>query len=817
MTSIAQDLRLASRIITRKPLFTTIVVGTLAIAIGLNTAVFSAVDALLLRPLPGTRDPGALVQLYRSWSGFPGGGGSFGSNSLPHYRDLRDRSGDVFTDVALWSFNPVNVAPGGTPQRLMGNMVSANYFTVMGVTPERGRFFVPAEDTGQLAHRVAVISHATWMGLFGGDANVVGRHFIVNGQEYEVIGVAPDAFTGTIPIVRPAMWLPLTQLLELRPGSEGMSERRGNNSFSVVARLKPGVTAAAAQERMHRLAAELRAVYPDEYAKNDIAVVRQADAGIHPMFRSAEVGLMAVVLGVVVILLLIACVNVANLFLARARDRAREMAVRISLGAARRALVRQLLVESVAYAVIAAALGLALAAWVISLVNQIQLPFDIDFGANLTLSPLVLGLTAATSLVAAMVFGVVPALQATRPSLVPALKGEAPAGGSRSRMRSGLVVAQMAMSIVLLVAAGLFLRNLRAVTTVDKGFTAEQVLLAELDPGMQGYTRARTEAFYAQLREKLRANPSVQSLAFTEAMPLGLNESDTMVEVAGYVPAPTEIVNAQFTSVSEGYFDTMGIRVLRGRPILATDDSTSQRVLVVNQFFADKYLKGREAVGATVKVGTRDYTIVGVVPTGKYQRLGEDPTAFMYFSNHQRFNSGLTVVIATKGDPNALIPALRAIVTSLDPALPLANVQSLERHLGIALLPARLTGAVLGVFGALGLLLAAIGMYGVMAYSVSQRTREIGIRMAIGAATTDVVRLVMRQGMTLVAIGGVIGMAGAFAASRALGGVLYGGGENDLATFVAVPVTLALVALVATWIPARRAAGTDPLLALRQE
>jgi predicted permease len=375
----------------------------------------------------------------------------------------------------------------------------------------------------------------------------------------------------------------------------------------------------------------------------------------------------------------------------------------------------------------------------------------------------------------------------------------------------------MALSIVLLTCAGLFLRNLKAATAVDKGFDSENVLVADTDPGMQGYDKARTNQFYSQLRQRLLTHSTVKSVGFTQNLPLSLNESDNTVSIPGYTPGPNESMDVQLAIVADGYFDAMGIRLLAGRDFRFDDDSAAQRVLVVNQQFATKYLSGGAPIGRTVHVGDHDYTVIGIVPTGKYQRLGEPATPFMYFAQQQRFSPGQVIVVRTTVDPESVAPTLRAEVAALDPTLPLANVQSMNRQLGIALLPARLTGAVLGVFGLLGLVLAAIGMYGVMAYSVAQRTREIGIRMAIGAAAGDVIRLVMRQGLRLVAIGGAIGIVGAVAASRALSGILYGGGENDLLTFVAVPIILIGVAMLATWVPARRASGTDPLTALRQE
>ena len=815
MSALLHDLRLARRMLVKNPVFTAVVVITLALGIGLNTAVFSAIDALLLRPLQGVRTPNELVQLYRSWPG--GGNFNYYSNSIPHYLDVRARSGDVFSGVAIWDFEALSVASGGRPERMLGMMVSANFFSLLGVTPVRGRTFVPQEDSGRGAHPVAVLSYPTWKRLYGGDSAVVGKSVILNGVSYSIVGVAPEAFKGIIPVITPALWVPLMQYDQVRPGSSGQFEQRGSNSFNVIARLKPGVKLKAAQDRMNQLVAQLRTEHPDDYKDNGINLVPQAAAGVHPMFKSAEVGISSVVMAVVAILLLVACVNVANLFLARARDRAREMAVRLSLGATRAALIRQLLTESLVFSGVAALAGLGIAVWAIHLGNRISVPYDIDFSADLRLSPTVLAFTIVISLATGVLFGIAPALQATHPSLIPALKGEAPAGSSRSRISSGLVVAQMALSIILLVGAGLFLRNLKAATAANKGFVSDHLLVAGVDPGLQGYDRARSEDFYRRLDERLVAMPGVRAVGFTSSVPLGFSENDNGVTIPDYTPAANEFLDVQNSTVAPGYFEAMGIPLLKGRGFTAQDDSAGRPVMVVNQRFVDHYFAGRDPIGRIVRSRGKDHSIIGVVPTGKYQRLGEDPTPFMYFTQAQHWDAGMTVIVRTIGDPSAFIPVLRSEITALDPTLPLSNVRSMENHLGIALLPARLSGAVLGIFGILGLVLAAVGIYGVMAYSVSQRTREIGIRMAIGAAAGDVLRLVMRQGMALVLAGTAIGLAGAVAASRLIRGILYGSGANDPLTFVAVPLVLMGVAMLAIWIPARRASAMDPLLALRQE
>jgi len=813
LSSLRNDIRFALRMFVKNPFFTAMVVGTLAIGIGLNTAVYSAIDALLLRPLPGVERPDEIVQLYRSYSS----GMKFGSNSVPHFRDVRDRAKDVFAGVALWSFEALSVGASERPQRVFGQMVSANYFAVLGVQTQIGRTFLPEEDIGRGAHPVAVLSDAGWHSLFGGDRKVVGRTVPVNGRDVEIVGVTKPEFRGVIPIVDPVHFMPLMQYDQVRPGRSDVFERRGWNSHNVVARLRPGVTAAQAQARLTTLVSQLKTEYADDYTESGINLVRQSDAGTHPMFRSAEVGLSAVIMAVVAMLLLIACVNVANLFLARARDRAREMAVRLSLGAQRWALLRQLLIESLVFSLAAGAVGLLIAAWAIGLTNQISLPIDITFRPDLRLDPSVLVFSLTVTVVTALLFGVAPAWQATRPDLIPALKGEAPAGESRSRVRGGLVVAQMALSIILLVCSGLFLLNLKSATSVDKGFVSEHRLVASLDPSLQGYAPANTRQFYDRLAERLRANAGVTAVGYTDALPLGLGESDRGVEIPGYAPAKNENMSLYYAKATPGYFEAMGIPTVSGRTFTTQDDSAAVPVMVINEAFAKRFWPGQVALGKTVHTAGKDWTVVGVVPTGKYVRLGEDPAPFMWMPVAQEWDAGITIVIHTKGDPASLIPTLRAEVRALDANMPLSSVKSLDQYLGIALLPARLAGTVLGVFGVLGLLLASVGVYGVMSYSVSQRTREIGIRMAIGASQSDVVRLIMRQGLTLVVIGSVIGLAGAFGASRFLRSVLYGGQSLDAVTFVAVPLLLVAVAAFAMWLPSRRAAALDPMIALRQE
>jgi len=812
MTTLLHDLRYAGRLLRKSPLFTGIAILTLALGIGMNTAVFSAIETMLLRPLPGVPDGTQLVQIFRTWPGFP-----YGSTSPAHYFDLRARSADVFSGVAVWDFAPLNLSAGGRTERIMGQMVSANFFSTLDVHAERGRTFTPDEDAKPGAHPIAVLSHAGWQSVFGGDPQIIGRTVLLNGHRYTIVGVTAPDFRGPVSLVVPTLWVPLMQMAEVMPSSGRKLEDRGNNYLNCVARLRPGVTIERAGDRMKAIVAQLRELYPDDYKDSGILLLSQAEAGIHPKFHGTQVALSSVVMAVVVLLLLIACVNVANLFLARARDRSREMAVRLSLGAGRGRLVRQLLTESIVFSLAAGAAGLVVAWSVIALVNRVRLPIDIPIDPDLQLNGTVLLFTLGVALVTGMLFGLVPALQATRPSLIPALKGEAPAGGSRSRMSRPLVVAQVALSLILLVCSGLFVRNLRAATALDKGFTSDNLLLAAVDPGMNGYDRTRVDEFYRRLSQRLTEMPSVRGVAFADDIILGLGSSDMGVGIPGYTPTKNESMSINYNIVSSGYFGTLDMKLLRGRDFDARDDSTAESAIVVNQRFVDRFWPGQDAIGKRMRTGGRDRTIVGVVATAKYYSLGEAPRPYMYLPLSQVHRTALAIHVRTAGDPAAFAPRLRAEVAALDPDLPLTDVRTMNNFLGVALFPARIVGAVLGVFGFLGLVLAAVGVYGVMSYSVSQRTREIGIRMAIGAARNEVVRLVMRQGMTLVLLGTAIGLAGALAAARLLRGILYGSGASDIVSFTTIPVVLLGVAMLAIWIPARRAASVDPMRALRSE
>ncbi len=812
MHTLGHDLRLALRLFRRSPLFTGVIVATMAIAIGLNTAVFSAIESLLLRPLPGASHTDRLVQLYRTRPGI-----EWGSHSIPHYLDVRERTSGVFDELAYWTFSSWSVTQGERPQRLMGQVVSANFFSTLGAQPAEGRFFLPEEDVGRGAHPVIVLSHAGRRIIFGSDLPVVGRSVLVNGQAMEVVGVAAPEFRGAMPVIEPVGWIPLMQLGLISPERARAFDARGNNFGNVVARMRTGVSPEQVNAALTATNEELRRLFPDEYDQSGMRMILQSEAGIHPSFRSAQVGMSTVILGVVLVLLLVACVNVSNLMLARARDRAREIAVRLSLGATRRRLVRQLLVESLVMSVVSGAAGLLVATVAIRLANAITLPIAVGARFDLRLNPVVLGFAALITLLSGIIFGLVPALQATHPSLVPALKGDAASGGNRSRVRSGLLVAQMALSIILLTCSGLFLANLRMASTIDVGFTVPGGTTASVAPSLQGYDRARSEQFYAQLFSRLQATPGIEAVGMTDALPLGIGSSDREIEVPGYTPAEGEGMNVHYGIISPDYFAAMGTVLLRGREFTQQDDSAAVKTLIVNQRFAQRFWPDGEALGRTVRIGGIERTIVGVVPTGKYLSLGEPPRAFMYFPQAQSWTANMQIVVRGGLDQNRQLAVIREQVAALDPQMPIVNLLTLEQHMGTSLLPARVAGGALGLFGLLGLLLASVGIYGVMAYSVGQRTREIGIRLALGSAPKGIVALILRQGLRPVLLGCVLGLLGAGGAFVLIRSVLYGVGGLSVATFIAAPASLLAVATAALLLPALQASRLDPQIALRHE
>lgn len=814
MNDIWHDLRFSARMLVKNPMFTVAAVTTLALGIGLNAATFSAVRGILLRPLPGVEHPEELVQIYRVWPGI-----EFGSNSIPHFQDMRDRSGDVFENVAAWYYQPMSISADGRSERTIGMLVSANFFQTYGVTPALGRAFIPGqEDRDPGAHLVAVISYGFWETRFGADPDILGHSMTLNGNPFEIVGVAPADFRGPVTYASPPIYVPLMMQRVLDP-TQNRIEARGNNMMNVIGRLREGQTIESVEQRFDVMLAQLTEEFPASYEDQvGTRFVAQNKAGIHPSFGAAQMGMSTVMMAVVGLLLLIACVNVANLFLARARDRRREMGIRLSLGAGRRRIIQQLLTESLLFSVIAGLAGLALAGIATSLLNNISLPIDGPFGFAIETDSTVLWFTLIVSLGAGFVFGMAPALQAARPETISALKGEASEKAGRSRLSNALVVAQMALSLILLMTSGLFLRSLQGATEIDPGFDEPRSLaMVTVDPGLQGYDTPRARQFWDRMLDEVGALPDVSGVGLTWAVPLSVGSSDRSVDIPGYEFTEGERTSLHYSYISEGYLETMGIDLLEGRTFTRLDDADAAKVIIVNQRFADRFWANESALGKIVTTAGADREVIGVVETGKYKSLGEDPTEFMYMPHRERFQSDMTMVARTPGDPQGVLRRMQDIVRAADADMPVYDVRSMEDHMGIALLPARLGGSVLGLFGLLGLALAAVGIYGVMAYSVSQRRRELGIRIALGADQRTVLRLVLREGLELAVIGTVLGLIGAIGTAQLVKGLLYNVAALDPVAFTAVPALLIGVATLAVYLPARKAASADPMQALKVE
>jgi predicted permease len=803
-----QDLRFSLRVLLKKPAFTAIAVLTLALGIGANTAIFSVVNSLLLRPLPFS-DPDSLVQI---WESNVRRGRSEMPASYPDFADWRDH-GAAFEQVAAysdWSFN----LTGGEPERIRGELVSPAFFPMLGINPILGRAFAPDEDTPG-KDLVVVISDRLWERRFNSDQNILGRSINLSDKSFIVIGVFA---TGTL---RPL----LPEDIELFvPISHGFGfEERGAHYLKVTARLKPEVTLEQAQAEMDTLAGRLARQYPDTNTDLGARVVSLRDQVIGS-YRTSFM----VLLGAVVFVLFIASANVANMLLVRAISRQKEIAVRIALGARRSRIVRQLLTESLLLALIGGALGFLVSLWGIALLVGFS-PADMPRIKEVTIDGRVFGFTVAVSLLTGVVFGLVPALQASRPNLNEMLKEggrSAIAGSGRQRTRSLLVVTEIALSLVLLVGAGLLVRSFLRLQSVSPGFNAEHVLTMQLDlSGPNFKTGTQVRAFQSQLLERARQLPGVLSASTRSFVPIAPDApfAYLLFSIDGMPVEPGNRPVAFQNSVSPDYFKTMMIPVVRGREFNDRDVKESQKVAVINETLARKYFSGEDPIGKRVTTDDEPYsaeswlTIVGIVGDTKPRSLESEPAAEMYMPFSQATQPFLALMIRTAGDPGSVASAVRSQVLEMDKNQPVYGIRTLDTILSESVAAPRFRTLLMGIFAGVALILAAVGIYGVISYSVTQRTHEIGIRMALGATRSDVLRLVVGQGLTVALIGVTIGIIASILLTRLLSGLLFGVSATDMPTFVSASVLLTMVALAACYLPARRATKVDPMVALRYE
>jgi predicted permease len=816
MQTLWQDLRYGLRLLAKRPGFTLVAVITLALGIGANTAIFSLVNTVLLRPFP-VAHPGELYSLSAT-----GKGDAILAFSYPDFIDYRDRN-DTLAGIFATRIAPISLSRNGNNERVWGYLVSGNYFEVLGVDAVQGRTFTADEDRARLAAPVAVLSYGCWQRRFGADPAVVGQDVLINGHSFKIIGITPEGFSGTEMIYTPEIWVPMMMQEWVEPGHTWLDNRGSHNIFT-TGRLKPGVTPQQAEASLNVLAAQLGKEYPD--TNEGVTIQLMPPGFIIPSIRGAFVSFTAILMATVALVLLIACTNLASLLLARATERRREIAIRLAIGAGRARLVRQLLTESALLALMGGALGLLLAKWIIDLVVAFKPPLDVPVSLGLHVDWRVLVFSLLVSLITGIVFGLVPALQATNPDLVPALKDASlQTGARRSRLRSSLVVAQIALSLVLLIAAGLVLRSLGHLQTMNPGFEVDNGLKMSFDIDLQGYDRARGQQFYRQLIERVESVPGVRSASLTSLFPLSINYSSNAIFIEGQAPVRgADVPNAMVASVGLKYCETMGIPMLAGRDFNDSDTDKTTRVVVVNEAFAHRFFPEAhsldEVIGKRFSFESLEgpfLQIAGVARDGKYWSIGEAPTPFVYSPLQQSYSSSVTMMVRTNGDPKALIGAIRSKVAELDATLPVYDVKTLAEHLSFSLFPVRIVATLLASFGLLALLLAGVGIYGVTAYAVSQRTREVGIRMALGAGRGDILKLMLSHGLKLSSIGLGLGLAAAFALTRLMEAVLYGVSATDAVTFIIISLLLAGVALVACFVPARRATKVDPMIALRYE
>jgi predicted permease len=825
--SLFADGRYALRWLRRSPGFTAVAVLSLAIGIGFNTALFTIVDAVLFRPLSLER-PDRLVDVFTNGPD----GDIYATSSYPDYLDLRAQN-HVFTDMVAYSPIIAAVSAGDRSRMALGEVVTGNFFPVLGVNAQLGRTILPSDDRPG-ADRVVMLSHGSWVRDFGGDPAVVGQTLRIHGRPYTIVGVVARNYTGMMPMVSAAFWMPMAYvddgepagIISTVPSPTGNTrlERRGTRWLFMKGRLRDRATSQQAQADLNVIMQQLASAHPQTNKARRIATVPTTKVHIHP---EADRALLPIAVGLMVVVglvLLVACANVASMLLARASGRQKEIGIRLAIGASRGRLLAQMLTESVVVASLGAAAGLGLGWALTQVALSIRLPIPIPLSFALRIDMRVLAFTIAIAMVAAVVAGLAPALKATRPDLVAELKGDVSAatvGRRRWTLRDGLVAAQIAVTMVLLVTSGLLTRSLIAAQSINLGFEPRGLAVLSTELGLIGYDDVRAERLYAQALERIRALPGVESAALAERTPFAINYNRNNLFLEGrHQPGDLKGFITDVTRVAPEYFRTLGVPIVQGRNFTSGDTPTSPGVVIVNETFARRYWPNENPIGKIVHSRSLDgpkYEVVGVAADHKVSTVGEQSTPYVHFAYSQRPSAGEVIIARTRGDAGALLAAMRRELLALEPNVVFLDNQTMTAQVDMTLMPARLGAISISGVGVVAMVLAAVGLYGVIAYSVARRTREIGIRMALGARAGAVVGLVMKQGLGLAAIGVAAGLLLSLGAARAVAGALYGVAALDPITWIGATITLFGVAVVANLVPARRAAVVDPSHALRRE
>ncbi len=820
MDTFLQDLRYSGRRLLRSPGFTLAAALTLALGIGANTTIFTLINAILLRPPAAVANPEQLVSVYTSdYSGPP-----FGASSVPDFEEFR-KLDDVFAGVMVFAPRSVSVGPDDQRERAGMELVSDNYFQVLGVRPAFGRFFLVEEGRAGAAP-VAVISDGMFRSRFGANASVVGTTIMLNGRAFTIVGIAPPDFIGAMRPFLQDVWVPLSSASAIGELGDDLSNRGGRSMFT-MARLRPDATLSQAQARVDVLARRLAAAYPDQW--NDVSgkgrritLVGERDARVPPQVKKPALGFLALLMGTVGLVLLVCCANVASLLLARSAARGREIGIRLSLGASRRRLVRQLLTESLVIAALGGVFGVLLAVWLTTALASFQPPLPLRVGLDLSLDLRVLLFTAMASLATGFIFGLAPALRVTRPDIVTVLRSDSTTinlGGRRLTLQNVLVVSQVTISAILLVAAVLFARALGNAASIDPGFRVDGLLVAEAEPRPGSEQPIAPGRVMEETQQRLAALPGVLSVSWAGALPLSLESSRSGVRVEGYTAREGEDMEVHNYGVGPRYFETMEIPLTRGRGFTAADRTGAPGTIVVNEAFARRFWPGADPLGKRISItGAAGpfLTVVGVTRDGRFLSLANQSPPSIFLPALQQ-PAGTILLVRTSGDPLKMLPAVRSELGAVAATWSVANARTMEQHIGSSVLPQRIAGTVLGIFGFVALLLVSVGVYGVVAYSVATRTREIGVRIALGARPSDARWFVVRQGTMLVAIGVAIALPIAWAVMRLLSSFLIGASAADPVAFIGTATLLGIVALVATYVPARRATLVDPMVALRSE